>query len=69
MPVPNFIDGSLDVIADAIDEAGLRAVLCYEVTDRNGREGADAGIAENLRFHREQPAPARARRRLACTPA
>ncbi len=47
---PNFIDGSLDVIADAVDEAGLRAVLCYEVTDRNGREGADAGIAENLRF-------------------
>jgi putative selenium metabolism protein SsnA len=47
---PNFIEGSLDVIADAIDEAGLRAVLCYEVTDRNGREGAEAGIAENLRF-------------------
>jgi putative selenium metabolism protein SsnA len=47
---PNFIDGSLDVIADAVDQAGLRAVLCYEVTDRNGREGAEAGIAENLRF-------------------
>lgn len=47
---PNFIDGSLDVIADAVDQAGLRAVLCYEVTDRNGRDGAEAGIAENLRF-------------------
>ncbi len=47
---PNFIEGSLDVIADAVDQAGLRAVLCYEVTDRNGREGAEAGIAENLRF-------------------
>ncbi len=47
---PNFIEGSLDVIADAIDEAGLRAVLCYEVTDRHGKEGAEAGIAENLRF-------------------
>jgi putative selenium metabolism protein SsnA len=47
---PNFIDGSLDVIADAIDEAGLRAVLCYEVTDRDGRDKAEAGIAENLRF-------------------
>jgi putative selenium metabolism protein SsnA len=47
---PNFIDGSLDVIADAVDQAGLRAVLCYEVTDRNGTEGAEAGIAENLRF-------------------
>lgn len=47
---PNFIEGSLDVIADAIDEAGLRGVLCYEVTDRDGREKAEAGIAENLRF-------------------
>ncbi len=47
---PNFIDGSLDVIADAVDQSGLRAVLCYEVTDRNGRDQAEAGIAENLRF-------------------
>jgi len=47
---PNFIDGSLDVIAEAVDQSGLRAVLCYEVTDRNGPEGAQAGIAENLRF-------------------
>lgn len=49
---PNFIDGSLDVIADAVDEAGPRAVLCYEVTDRDGSEKARAGIAENVRFLR-----------------
>lgn len=47
---PNFIDGSLDVIADAVDKSGLRAVLCYEVTDRNGGAGAQAGIDENIRF-------------------
>jgi putative selenium metabolism protein SsnA len=47
---PNFIDGSLDVIADAVDQAGLRAVLCYEVTDRDGIDKAKAGIAENVRF-------------------
>jgi putative selenium metabolism protein SsnA len=47
---PQFIDGSLDVLADAVDRAGLRAVLCYEVTDRNGPEGMKAGIAENVRF-------------------
>ena len=47
---PNAIDGSLDVIADAVDKSGLRAVLCYEVTDRDGQEKADAGINENLRF-------------------
>lgn len=46
---PNFIDGSLDVIADAVTQAGLCAVLCYEVTDRDGPEKAEAGIAENVR--------------------
>jgi len=47
---PNVIDGSLDIIADAVKETGLRASLCYEVTDRNGLDGARAGIAENVRF-------------------
>ena len=47
---PNFIAGSLDVIADAVEQAGLRAVLCYEVTDRDGAEKMQAGIDENLRF-------------------
>jgi len=47
---PNFIEGSLDVIADAVEQAGLRAVLCYEVTDRDGQAKAQAGIAENVRF-------------------
>jgi putative selenium metabolism protein SsnA len=47
---PNAIHGSLDVIAEAVDDSGLRAVLCYEVTDRGGKAKADAGINENLRF-------------------
>ncbi|MCJ7703880.1 MAG: putative aminohydrolase SsnA [Anaerolineales bacterium] len=47
---PNFIDGSLDVIADAVRQAGVRGSLCYEVTDRNGIDGAKAGIRENVRF-------------------
>ena len=47
---PNCIEGSLDVIGEAVDAAGLRAVLCYEVTDRNGMGEMQAGIAENLRF-------------------
>ena len=50
---PNAIPGSLDIIAEAVEQAGLRAVLCYEVTDRNGKAGAQAGIAENLRFIRK----------------
>jgi putative selenium metabolism protein SsnA len=47
---PNAIDGSLDIIADSVERSGLRAVLCYEVTDRDGRERAAAGIRENVRF-------------------
>jgi len=50
---PNFIGGSLDVIADAVEQAGLRAVLCYEVTDRDGLDKAQAGIDENIRFIQE----------------
>jgi len=53
---PAHIEGSLDIIAGAVDAAGLRAVLCYEVTDRNGPEGAAAGIAENVRFIKAQRA-------------
>lgn len=49
---PNAIEGSLDAIAEAVEEAGLRAALCYEVTDRDGPERARAGIEENLRFAR-----------------
>src|SRR5262245_4210031 len=49
---PNAVDCSLDAIADAVEEAGLRAVLCYEVTDRDGPQKAQAGVAENVRFLR-----------------
>lgn len=49
---PNAIDGSLDVISEAVTQSGLRAVLCYEVTDRNGEAGTQAGIKENVRFIR-----------------
>jgi putative selenium metabolism protein SsnA len=50
---PNAIDGSLDVIAGALDELGIRSVLCYEVTDRDGPERARDGLAENARFLRK----------------
>ena len=52
---PNAITGSLDVIAQAVEEAGLRAALSYEVTDRNGPDGAKMGIEENLRFIKNVP--------------
>lgn len=49
---PNHIAGSLDALAEAATESGLRVGLCYEVTDRNGPEGTRAGILENVRFIR-----------------
>lgn len=54
---PNFIDGSLDIIAEVVEQAGLRAVLCYEVTDRDGKDKARAGIAENVRFLKRAKSP------------
>jgi putative selenium metabolism protein SsnA len=47
---PSHIDGSLEALAEAAVQSGLRVGLCYEVTDRNGPQGAAAGIAENVRF-------------------
>jgi putative selenium metabolism protein SsnA len=44
---PSYREGSLDLIEGAVRQAGLRASLCYEVSDRN-KPGA--GIAENERF-------------------
>lgn len=46
------IDGSLDAIAGAVERSGLRAALCYEVTDRDGEAAAAAGIRENVRFQK-----------------
>jgi len=48
---PGFIEGSLDVLADACEEFGVRAVLCYGATERNGgRDEARRGLAESRRF-------------------
>lgn len=44
---PSMRDGSLDLIENAVRQAGIRASLCYEVSDRNIAGG---GIAENKRF-------------------
>src|ERR1043166_1433684 len=50
---PSFINGSLDALKAGIETVGLRGVLCYEVTDRNGLEGAKAGLEENRRYLRK----------------
>ncbi len=49
---PNALEGSLDLLAEVLGQAGLRAVLAYEITDRYGPEKVQAALEENLRFYR-----------------
>ncbi len=55
---PRFIDGSLDVLADACEAFGMPAVLCYGATERNGgRDEARRGLDECRRFIRANRRP------------
>jgi cytosine/adenosine deaminase-related metal-dependent hydrolase len=55
---PSFIEGSLDVIADACQDLGMRAVLCFGATERNGgREEGRRGLAECRRFIHQNRRP------------
>jgi len=47
---PEAINSSLDAVADGLDEAGMRGVVCYEVSDRHGEPRGRAGVNENARF-------------------
>lgn len=47
---PHAVRGSLEQIARAVKEVGIRSCLCYEVSDRDGPEIAEEGIAENVAF-------------------
>ena len=47
---PSAVDGSLDVIAEAFATLGVRSVLCYETSDRDGPAITNAGLRENARF-------------------
>lgn len=46
----NAVMGSLDRIEDALSMVGLRGVLCYEVSDRDGKEVCIDGLQENQRY-------------------
>jgi cytosine/adenosine deaminase-related metal-dependent hydrolase len=48
---PAFIEGSLEVIAHVYQDLGMRALLCFGATERNGgRDEARRGLAECRRF-------------------
>jgi len=47
---PNAVKNSLDTIASAVNETGLRCSTAFEISDRNGKKIRDESIMENLRF-------------------
>jgi len=44
------VGNSLDLVEEGISTVGLRACLCYEVTDRGGRGSRDITLEENQRY-------------------
>ncbi len=47
---PSFITGSLKIISSAVEKAGINAVLCHEISDRNGKKIFKETLEENLNF-------------------
>ncbi len=47
---PNAIGGSLMLVEKGLEKIGLRGILCYETSDRDGVERRDQGLAENEQF-------------------
>jgi putative selenium metabolism protein SsnA len=47
---PGAVRGSLDRIAKAVKVSGLRACLCYELSDRDGEGIIQEGLEENAAF-------------------
>ncbi len=50
---PNAVEGSLDRIEEALALVGLRGLLCYEVSDRDGAQVREQGLQENSRYIRK----------------
>jgi len=47
---PSFIKGSLKTLERSFEKTGLRGILAYEITDRNGEDGMLLGIEESFDF-------------------
>jgi cytosine/adenosine deaminase-related metal-dependent hydrolase len=47
---PAHIGGSLDIIAEALDEAGLGHVLAYEISDRDGADVTQQALTETENY-------------------
>jgi cytosine/adenosine deaminase-related metal-dependent hydrolase len=53
---PNFISGSLEIMAKAFEKVGVGHLLCYEITDRDGLEKAQSGLDETEDYLRKHQA-------------
>ena len=47
---PFAVDGSLEIIAKAFEKVGVSHLLCYEISDRNGYDIAESGLAETENY-------------------
>jgi len=47
---PFAINGSLEIIAEAFEKVGVSHLLCYEISDRDGKEIAGAGLEETENY-------------------
>jgi len=47
---PSFIKSSLSTLKQSFEEIGLRGILAYEITDRNGKAGMIHGLEESIEF-------------------
>src|ERR1035437_6334839 len=47
---PSFIKGSLNLLKKSFEQIGLRGILAYEVTDRNGERCMLEGVDESVEF-------------------
>jgi cytosine/adenosine deaminase-related metal-dependent hydrolase len=52
---PGAPEGSLGIIADALETVGLSHLLCYELSDREGAGPRDAGFVESARHLEAHP--------------
>lgn len=43
---PNYVKGSLEIMANAFEKVGVDHLLCYEVSDRDGIGIAEEGLSE-----------------------
>jgi len=47
---PYAVEGSLEIIAKAFEKVGISHLLCYEISDRDGLEIANKGLAETENY-------------------